>query len=126
EHSTLLVLMIDNFKSACGLGYSTGELLERSLLVAFCDTQLLESSRQLDIELILPAILCNTCFRSKVQEFRQEVMELITIPHVQLAELMLCSSNAVWIVIDGLQMVKHILRISIRVHGIISHTRGDV
>lgn len=101
--------MVDNFKSACSLGDSTGELLESVIPDAVTDVQLLELSYQFVIELILTIIFSHASFSSKVQELREEIMELVTNFHVQLLKLVLCSGNTVWVAIDCLQMVKHIL-----------------
>ncbi|BCR87277.1 uncharacterized protein ACHE_31264S [Aspergillus chevalieri] len=53
-------------------------------------------------------------------------MELVAGLHVQLSELVLCSSDTIRVVIYCFQMVEHVLRIGIWVHCIIPHAWDDV
>lgn len=109
EHLIPLCTMVDDIQLACSLRHSIRELMEVTVLDTVRDAQLLEFSSELMIELILPVILSNACFCCEKEKFREEVMELITGFHKQLAELLLCSGGSVWVTVNHFEVVEHVL-----------------
>ena len=118
--------MAHDFKAACGLGAERGKLSKGSIGVDFSHSQLLQLGCDSVVQFILQVIIRNTCFSSKVQELREEVMELVSQLHIQLSELVLHSGHLVRVIIDSLQVFKHISRVSIQVHGFASESGRDV
>lgn len=53
-------------------------------------------------------------------------MELVSRLHVELSELVLCSGHLVRVIIDSLQVLDHISRIFIWVHGFALESRSDM
>ena len=53
-------------------------------------------------------------------------MESVSCPHVELSELVLHSSHSVQVIIDSLQVFKHVNRVFIQVHRFTSESRHDV
>ena len=78
------------------------------------------------VEFIFQIIIRDTSFSSKVQKFREEVMETVITLHVELLELILCSHDLVWVFIDGLQVFNHIIRVMIQVDGFTPEVRSDM
>ena len=124
--SILLDSVAHDFKAARGLGAERGKLSKGSIGVDFSHSQLLQLGCDSVVQFILQVIIRNTCFSSKVQELREEVMELVGCLHVELLELVLCSSHLVWVIIDSLQVFKHVNRVFIQVHRFTSESRYDV
>ena len=124
--SVLLDSVAHNFKAARGLGAERGKLSEGSIGVDFSHSQLLQLGCDSVVQFILQVIIRNTCFSSKVQELREEVMELVSQLHIQLSELVLHSSHSVQVIIDSLQVFKHVNRVFIQVHRFTSELRRDV
>lgn len=55
------------------------------------------------------SILSHPSFRSKVQELRKEVMELVISSRLKLAERVLRCGHTIWIAVNGIQMIKDIV-----------------
>ena len=53
-------------------------------------------------------------------------MELVSCLHVELSKLVLCSGHSVRVIIDSLQVFKHVNRVFIQVHRFTSESRCDV
>ena len=110
--TSVLLILLDSvahdFKAAHSLGAEGGKLSEYSIGVDFSHGQLLQLGCDLVVQFILQVIIRNTCLSSKVQELREEVMEPVSCLHVELSELVLCSGYSVQVIIDGLQVFKHI------------------
>ena len=123
---TLLDAMIYNLKTTCSLGAEEGELSESIIRVDFRHGQFLQFDHDLVVQFILQIIIRDAGFSSKVQEFREEVMKSISISHVELSELVLCSGHSVWIIIDGLQVFNHVGGIFIWVHRFTLELGSDV
>ena len=128
--TSILLVLLDSvahdFKTARGLGAEGGELSKGSIGVDFSHSQLLQLGCDSVVQFILQVIIRNTCFSSKVQELREEVMELVGCLHVELLELVLCSGHSVQVIIDGLQVFKHISGVLIQVHGFTLESGCDV
>ena len=126
----ILLILLDSvahdFKAACGLGAEGGKLSEGSIGVDFSHGQLLHLGCDLVVQFILQVIIRNTCFGSKVQEFREEVMESVSRLHIELSELVLRSGHSVRVIIDSLQVFEHISGVFIWVHGFTSELGCDV
>ena len=119
-------LVAHDFKMACSLGAEGGELSKGSVGVDFSHSQLLQLGCDSVVQFILQIIIRNTCFSSKVQEFREEVMESVSRLHVELSELILRSGHSVRVIVDSLQVFEHISGVFIRVHGFASESGCDV
>ena len=80
--TSILLILIDlvthDFKMACSLGAERGKLSEESIGVDFSYNQLLQLDCDSVIQFILQVIIRNTCFSSKIQELREEIMESVT------------------------------------------------
>ena len=124
--SILLDLVAHDFKAARSLGAERGKLSKGSIGVDFSHSQLLQLGCDSVVQFILQVIIRNTCFSSKVQELREEVMESVSCLHVELSELVLRSSHLVQVIIDSLQVFKHVNRVFIQVHRFTSESRHDV
>ena len=74
----LLDAVIHDLKMTRSLGAEGGELSESTIRVDFRHGQFLQFGRDLVVQFILQIIIRNTCFSSKVQELREEVMELVS------------------------------------------------
>ena len=98
----LLDLVAHDFKVACSLGAERGKLSKGSIRVDFSYSQLLQLGCDSIVQFILQIIIRNTCFGSKVQELREEVMESVSYLYIELSELVLHSSHSVWVIIDSL------------------------
>jgi hypothetical protein len=61
------------------------------------------------IEFIFPGGLGDFSFRCLVYEVRMEVMELVTSSHGQLSEFILCSYQAVGVIVNDFQMFKDLI-----------------
>ena len=118
--------MAHDFKAARGLGAEGGKLSECSIGVDFSHSQLLQLGCDPMVQFILQVIIRNTCFGSKVQEFREEVMESVSRLHVELSELILRSGHSVRVIIDSLQVFKHVNRVFVQVHRFTLELRCDV
>ena len=118
--------MAHDFKAAHSLGAERGKLSKESIGVDFSHSQLLQLGHDLVVQFILQVIIRNTCFGSKVQELREEVMELVSCLYVELSELVLHSGHSVQVIIDSLQVFKHISGVFIQVHRFTSELRHDV
>ena len=118
--TSVLLILLDsvahNFKAACSLGAEGGKLSEYSIGVDFSHGQLLQLGCDSVVQFILQVIIRNTCLSSKVQELREEVMEPVSHLYVELLELVLCSGYSVQVIVDGLQVFKHISGVLIWVH----------
>ena len=123
---TLLDLVIHDFKMAHSLGTERGELLEGTIRDDFGNCQLLELGCDLVVQFILQIIFGDISLSSEVQEFREEIMESVSILHVELSELILYSGHLVWVIIDGFQMLNHVQRIVVWVWGFASELGSDV
>ena len=129
DTSVLLILLdsvAHDFKVACGLGAEGGKLSEGSIGVDFSHGQLLQLGCDSVVQFILQVIIRNTCFGSKVQELREEIVESVTWLYIELSELVLCSGHLVWVIVDSLQVFEHISRVSIWVHGFALELGCDV
>ena len=128
--TSILLILLDSvahdFKVACGLGAERGKLSKGSIGVDFSHSQLLQLGCDSVVQFILQVIIRNTCFGSKVQEFREEVMESVSRLHVELSELILRSGHSVRVIVDSLQVFEHISGVFIRVHGFASESGCDV
>ena len=118
--------MAHNFKAACSLGAERGKLSEGSIGVDFSHSQLLQLGCDSVVQFILQIIIRNTCFSSKVQEFREEVMESVSQLYIKLSELVLHSGHLVQVIIDSLQVFKHISGVFIWVHRFTLESGCDV
>ena len=118
--------MAHDFKAARSLGAERGKLSKGSIGVDFSHSQLLQLGHDSVVQFILQVIIRNTCFSSKVQELREEVMESVGCLHVELSELVLRSGHLVWVIIDSLQVFKHVNRVFVWVHRFTSELRCDV
>ena len=74
----LLDLVAHDFKAARSLGAERGKLSKGSIGVDFSHSQLLQLGCDSVVQFILQVIIRNTCFGSKVQELREEVMESVS------------------------------------------------
>ena len=124
--SILLDSVAHDFKAARGLGAERGKLSKGSIGVDFSHSQLLQLGCDSVVQFILQVIIRNTCFSSKVQELREEVMESVSRLHVELSKLVLRSGHSVRVIIDSLQVFEHISRVFIRVDGFASKSGRDV
>ena len=76
--SVLLDSVVHDFKAARSLGAERGKLSKGSIGVDFSYSQLLQLGCDSVVQFILQVIIRNTCFGSKVQELREEVMESVS------------------------------------------------
>ena len=97
----LLDLIAYDFKIAHGLEAERGKLSEGSIRVDFSYSQLLQLDSESVVQFIFQIIIRNTCFGSKVQEFKEEVIELVSYLYIELSELVLCSGHSVQVIIDS-------------------------
>lgn len=91
----LLNVVIHDLKTTHSLGTEGGELLESIIRVDFRYGQFLQFGCDSVVQFILQIIIRDTSFSSKVQEFREEVVKLVSILHIELLELVLCSGHLV-------------------------------
>ena len=124
--SILLDAVIHDLKTTHSLGAEGGELSESTIRVDFRHGQFLQFGCDLVVQFILQIIIRDASFSSEVQEFREEVVKLVSILHVELLELVLCSGHLVWIIIDGLQVFNHVGGIFIWVHRFTLESGSDV
>ena len=80
--TSILLILLDlvayDFKAAHSLGAERGKLSKGSIGVDFSHSQLLQLGCDSVVQFILQVIIRNTCFSSKVQELREEVMESVS------------------------------------------------
>ena len=124
--SILLDAVIHDLKTTRSLGAEGGELSESTIRVDFRHGQFLQFGRDSVVQFILQIIIRDAGFSSKVQEFREEVVKLVSILHVELLELVLHSGHLVQIIIDGLQVFNHVRGIFIQVHRFTSESGNDI
>lgn len=88
--------MVHNFKMASCLEAKDGELVKSAVSwVDLCNSEFLEFNCEVMVEFIFQIIIRDTGFSSKVQKFREEVVEMVITLYVELLKLILCSCNLV-------------------------------
>ena len=53
-------------------------------------------------------------------------MKLVSTLYIELLELVLCSSDPVWVFIDSLQMLNHIIRVIVWINGFALEAGSDM
>ena len=122
----LLHVIVEDLQSACCLWTERGELLKGFILVDFCHIQLLGFCDDLMIELILSVILRISCLGSQIKKFRGKIMKLFSWFHVRSLKLTFPDCHMIWIIINDLQMLNHLIGISVQIQRFSSQTRCDM
>lgn len=109
------------------MGAKSGELVESPISqVDLCNGEFLELGCKTMVEFILQIIIRDTSLSSKVQKFREEVVEMVSILHIELLELILRSSDSVWVFVDGLQVFNYVVGVMVQVDGFVPEPRSDM